>query len=122
LYGRVTDVPWGMVFPHGGDEPRHPSQLYEAALEGAVLFSVMAVLVTRESVRVRAGILSGVFLLGYGLARFMVEFVRAPDAHIGLIGGVISMGQILCLPMMIGGVVAIIVGMRNGAKYQQRAA
>lgn len=103
LFGRVTDGPWGVVFPRGGDLPRHPSQLYEAALEGALLFIVLFVLMRSKSVREIPGIVSGLFLCGYGLSRFMVEYVREPDAHIGLLGGFISMGQILSLPMVVFG-------------------
>lgn len=114
LFGRATDVAWGMVFPHGGDLARHPSQIYEALLEGVLLFAVMAVMVCSESVRRRAGVLSGVFLIGYGAARFLVEYFREPDMHIGLIGGFISMGQILCLPMIAGGIVAMMYGIKNG--------
>ena len=79
LYGRVTDVPWAMVFPRGGPVPRHPSQLYEATLEGLVLFVVLYVLWRRPAVRARAGVLSGVFLIGYGVARGIAEQFRAPD-------------------------------------------
>lgn len=99
LYGRASSVPWAMVFPRGGEIPRHPSQLYEAALEGAVLFLLLLTLYRVRSIRERPGIVSGVFLAGYAAARFTVEYAREPDAHIGLIGGWISMGQILCLPM-----------------------
>ncbi|MBU0800537.1 MAG: prolipoprotein diacylglyceryl transferase [Alphaproteobacteria bacterium] len=113
LYGRAGNVPWAMEFPYGGEVLRHPSQLYEAALEGAVLFMVLLWLVRQKWVREHAGFISGVFLIGYGVTRFIVEFFREPDVQIGLIGGVISMGQILCLPMMIGGAVAIAVSMRR---------
>lgn len=101
LYGRQTDVPWGIIFPGGGDIPRHPSQLYESLLEGAVLF-VILYMMTKSS-KMRDGMISGAFLMGYGFFRAIVEFVREPDVQIGLIGGFISMGQILCLPMIIGG-------------------
>lgn len=104
LYGRVTDVAWAVKFPHGGDLPRHPSQLYEAALEGAVLFIVLIILAHCKCVRDRIGILSGVFVAGYGISRFIVEFYREPDTQIGLFFDTISMGQILCLPMIIGGI------------------
>lgn len=117
LFGRVTDAPWGMVFPGGGEMPRHPSQLYEAVLEGAVLFTVLFLLAQRADVRARAGFLSGVFLTGYGVSRFVVEYFREPDAQIGLIGGMISMGQILCLPMMAGGIFLMVFsGRRAHAK------
>ena len=112
LYGRVTDAAVGMVFPGGGPLPRHPSQLYEALLEGVVLLIVMAVLVRRESIRRRPGQLLGIFLIGYGLARTFVEFFREPDAHLGFILGPVTMGQILSVPMILIGV-GIVVWVRS---------
>jgi phosphatidylglycerol:prolipoprotein diacylglycerol transferase len=100
LWGRVTDVPWAFIFPTGGPEPRHPSQLYEAFLEGLVLFLILQWFIKKPR---PAGSVAGVFLLGYGVFRFIVEYFREPDAHLGLFAGVISMGQILSLPMVIGG-------------------
>ena len=101
LFGRPTDVPWAMVFPNGGDQPRHPSQLYEAALEGVVLFLALFLLARFTRALERPGLLSGVFLIGYGLSRFLVEFFREPDAQLGyLLGGTVTMGQILSLPMI----------------------
>ncbi|MGL5250302.1 MAG: prolipoprotein diacylglyceryl transferase [Enterovibrio sp.] len=105
LWGRATDVPWGMVFPSGGPMARHPSQLYEFALEGVVLLIVL--LLFSKKTR-PAGSISGLFLLGYGLFRFIIEFFREPDAHLGLFGEWISMGQILSLPMILGGLALII--------------
>lgn len=108
LYGRpAPDVPWAMVFPHGGPVPRHPSQLYEAALEGVVLFAIMLALWSRPAVRNRPGTLTGVFLVGYGLARFVVEFFREPDAHLGFLYAGATMGQLLSLPMILIGLVII---------------
>ena len=101
-----------MVFPGGGPLPRHPSQLYEALLEGVVLLIVMAVLVRRESIRRRPGQLLGIFLIGYGLARTFVEFFREPDAHLGFILGPVTMGQILSVPMILIGV-GIVVWVRS---------
>ncbi len=103
LYGRVTDVSWGMVFPGGGDLPRHPSQLYEAALEGLLLFTALFLLARRQFIRDHAGILTGVFLAGYGLCRSFVELFREPDQQLGLFFGLVSMGQLLSLPMILGG-------------------
>ncbi|QTL33972.1 MULTISPECIES: prolipoprotein diacylglyceryl transferase [Pseudoalteromonas] len=100
LWGRATDVPWAVVFPTGGPIARHPSQLYEAFLEGLVLFIML--IWYRKQPR-PAGSVAGLFLLGYGTFRFIVEYFREPDAHIGLYAGVISQGQILSLPMVIGG-------------------
>ncbi len=107
LYGRVTDVPWAVVFPRGGDFPRHPSQIYEAALEGLLLFVVLHLLWRSEAVRSRAGTLSGVFLLGYGLARAFVELFRQPDTHLGFLLGGPTMGQWLSAPMMAVGLYLI---------------
>jgi phosphatidylglycerol:prolipoprotein diacylglycerol transferase len=107
LFGRVTTSPLGMVFPHGGPVPRHPSQLYEAGLEGLVLFLVLCALAHNRKVRERPGIISGVFLIGYALSRITVEFFRQPDIQLGFIIGHYTMGQLLCIPMIIGGLVAI---------------
>lgn len=98
LYGRVTTLPWGVAFPNGGPLPRHPSQLYEALLEGVVLFIALFVLSRRKDAWSRQGLLSGAFMTGYSIARFTVEFAREPDAQIGFIGA-FTMGQILCIPM-----------------------
>lgn len=103
LWGRTTDVAWGMVFPFAGPDPRHPSQLYEAALEGVVLFAVVAHLVHRSEILKKPGALAGVFAMGYGLARFVVEFFREPDVQVGYLFGGITMGQILSLPMIAAG-------------------
>lgn len=100
LYGRVTDVPWAFVFPHGGPLPRHPSQLYEAALEGLLLLILLNALFYATRVRERPGILTGLFLIGYGLSRILVETVREPDAHLGFIFSGVTMGQILSIPFL----------------------
>jgi len=105
LYGRVTDVSWGVVFPRGGDEPRHPSQLYEAATEGLLLFIILFALIHIPSLRRRAGTVSAFFMLGYGLFRFACEFYREPDVQLGFIVEQVTMGQILCVPMILAGVV-----------------
>ena len=97
LWGRVTDLPWGMVFPGAGSAPRHPSQLYEAFLEGVVLLAVLLVMHRRKA---RCGVPFFSFFLLYGLFRFLVEFVRQPDAHLGFLWGGATMGQLLCLPMI----------------------
>ena len=109
LYGRITQGPWGIVFPHAGEQARHPSQLYEAGLEGALLFIILFVLVKFIRLDKFPGGLTGVFLMGYGMARFVVEFVREPDEHIGLIGDLVSMGQILSLPMIMMGFCLILL-------------
>ena len=109
----MTDSPLGMVFPHGGPYPRHPSQLYEAALEGLVLFLVMAVLFRKDGIRRRPGMLLGIFLIGYGLARSTAEFFREPDAHLGFILGPVTMGQVLSVPMILLGVAIVIFARRR---------
>jgi len=102
LWGRTTDLPWGVVFPRGGDLPRHPSQLYEFVLEGVVLFLVLWWFSSKPRPRMAV---SGLFLLLYGVFRSMVEFVREPDAHIEFVAfNWLTMGQLLSLPMiLIGG-------------------
>ena len=109
LWGTPSDLPWAMVFhdPGAGDAPRHPSQLYEALLEGVVLFAVLWWFSRRPR---PAMAVSGVFLIGYGIARTLVEFVRVPDAHLGYLAfGWVTMGQVLTLPMIAAGVVLAIM-------------
>jgi phosphatidylglycerol:prolipoprotein diacylglycerol transferase len=108
LWGRPTDVPWAVVFPGGGPLPRHPSQLYEAALEGAVLFLVLFALARFTNAQRRLGVLSGAFLIGYALSRIVVELFRAPDAHIGYLVGGTTMGQWLSVPMLILGLFLVL--------------
>ncbi len=103
LWGRPTDLPWGVVFPaaEAGGLPRHPTQLYEAGLEGALLFGVLW-FATRRPLPLRVP--SGLFFIGYGVLRALVEFVREPDAHLGYLAyGWLTMGQVLCLPMIAAG-------------------
>lgn len=104
LYGRVTDVPWSMVFPSGGPFPRHPSQLYEFLLEGVVLFGVLWALKDKGF---RPGVLSALFLILYGIFRFVVEFFREPDAQLGYILGLFTMGQLLSASMIAAGLVIL---------------
>jgi phosphatidylglycerol:prolipoprotein diacylglycerol transferase len=112
LYGRAADVPWAMVFPFDpGQVPRHPSQLYEAALEGIVLFLLLYLLARRGWLE-RPGAIGGAFLAGYGLARIVVEFFREPDAHLGFLLGFTTMGQVLSLPLVIAGAILIAWGWR----------
>lgn len=108
LYGRVTDVPWAFVFPRGGPLPRHPSQLYEAALEGVVLFIVLWLMSRSDAIRARTGTLSGVFLIGYALSRVIVETVREPDVQVGYLMGGMTMGQLLSLPLLLLGVYLVV--------------
>ncbi len=109
LWGRPTDVPWAIVFPNGGPEPRHPSQLYEAALEGIVLFLVLRLLTHRALKLRQPGFVAGVFIAGYGLSRIIAEFFREPDAHIGYLAGQwLTMGMVLSLPMVLIGLWAVL--------------
>jgi len=101
LYGRVTQVPWGMIFPRGGPLPRHPSQLYESALEGGVLFVILWLL---KDKKLPAGGFLAAFLFFYGCFRFFAEFFREPDGHIGFIMGPFTLGQVLSSFMIAGGV------------------
>jgi phosphatidylglycerol:prolipoprotein diacylglycerol transferase len=104
LWGRTTDVPWAFVFPNGGPEPRHPSQLYEALLEGLVLFVVLRLLTHRALKLKTPGFVAGAMVAVYGASRIFVEFFREPDAQIGyLAGGWLTMGMVLSLPMVLIG-------------------
>jgi phosphatidylglycerol:prolipoprotein diacylglycerol transferase len=104
LYGRVTDVPWAMIFPDAGGMPRHPSQLYEFFLEGVVLFTVLWSIKQKNP---RHGALTALFLILYGVFRFFIEFFREPDPQIGYIFGIFTMGQILCSLMIAAGMVIL---------------
>lgn len=111
LWGKVSDVPWAMVFPGAGPLPRHPSQLYEAFLEGIVLFSVLWLYSRKPRPEMAV---SGLFLLLYGCFRFVVEFIREPDAHIGyLMFGWLTMGQLLSLPMILIGSIFLVLAYRR---------
>ncbi|MCB2053395.1 MAG: prolipoprotein diacylglyceryl transferase, partial [Geminicoccaceae bacterium] len=107
LWGRVTDVPWAMIFPHAGPEPRHPSQLYQAGLEGILLFALMFTLARRPRREEERGLLGGAFLVGYAVARSIGELFRQPDAHLGFLFAGITMGQLLSLPMLLFGLFLI---------------
>lgn len=114
LYGRVTDVPWAVIFPRSDGAPRHPSQLYEAALEGVVLFVILR-LCTHWWMRLsRPGFVSGVFAIGYGLSRMFVELFRLPDSHIGYLTGILTMGMALSLPMVLIGLFLILRAREDG--------
>ena len=111
LFGRATDVPWAVVFPDGGDVGRHPSQLYEAGLEGLLLFLVLFALARYAGARYRPGLLTGVFLLGYGAARTFVEFFRQPDTYVGDGGFLLwgsTIGQWLSTPIAVAGLALIV--------------
>lgn len=115
LWGRPTTLPWGIIFPDGGPLPRHPSQLYEAALEGPLLFVLLWALYRFTDVRQRPGILAGSFVLGYGVLRFLVEFVREPDQQLIAFAQAtgLHMGQWLCMPMIVGGIALIALGFKR---------
>ena len=122
LWGRPAPewLPWAMVFPNGGPVPRHPSQIYEALAEGVVLLCVMLLCARREAIRVRFGMLSGIFLAGYGVARFVCEFFREPDLFLqtpgsfpNLVWPGATMGQLLSLPMIVAGICLIAYAMRR---------
>jgi len=101
LWGKVSDVPWAVVFPGAGPLPRHPSQLYEGALEGLLLFIMVWVFSLKPR---KTGAVSGLFALGYAVFRFAVEFVRMPDVQLGYLAfGWLTMGQLLCVPLILAG-------------------
>ncbi len=103
LWGRPTDVPWAMIFPNGGPIPRHPSQLYEALLEGLVLLIVLGVIVRLGALK-RPGLVTGAFAVGYGVLRSFSEFFREPDPQLGFLWGGMTMGMLLCIPLIIAGI------------------
>jgi phosphatidylglycerol---prolipoprotein diacylglyceryl transferase len=113
LWGRPSDVPWAMVFPTAGPLPRHPSQLYEATLEGLVLFVILFILQRSDAVRARRGTLCGVFLIGYGAFRIVAEFFREPDQQLGFLIGGATMGQLLSVPLILAGLFLIWLARRR---------
>lgn len=117
LWGRLSSMPWAIVFPTGGPFARHPSQLYEAALEGLVLLGVLAWFIYGRRALKSPGLLTGIFVLGYAMSRIFVEFFREPDAQIGyLAGGWLTMGMLLSLPMALAGIWAIARARRAAAR------
>jgi phosphatidylglycerol:prolipoprotein diacylglycerol transferase len=111
LWGKPTDVPWAMVFPHVDEFARHPSQLYQATLEGVVLFTILWLYSNKPRPRFAV---SGMFALWYGIFRFLVEFARQPDAHLGYLAfGWVTMGQVLSLPLIFLGIYMIVFGYRK---------
>ena len=117
LWGKPTSLPWGVVFETGGNVARHPSQLYEALLEGLVMFCVLFALSRRRPARPQ-GTFMGLFLLLYGVFRFLIEFVRMPDAQLGYLLGPITMGQCLSLPLVVAGA-ALLVWSRRTRRPQR---
>ena len=112
LWGRVTDVPWAFVFPNGGPLPRHPSQLYEGALEGILLFAVLTLMIRRGALQ-RPGLIIGTFAIVYGLARIFSEFFREPDPQLGFLWGGLTMGMLLSLPMIAAGLAFVLWALRR---------
>ena len=115
LWGRVSDVPWAMVFPRGGPLPRHPSQLYQAFFEGVLLTLIVVAVWKLTEGRRRPGLLTGVFCAGYGLARIVGELFREPDAHLGYLWGPVTMGMLLSLPVLLFGLWLILRAYRKPA-------
>ena len=117
LWGRPADdsVPWAMVFPNAGPLPRHPSQLYEAGLEGIALFVILALMIRAGALK-RPGFIIGAFLTFYGLARITGEFFREPDPQLGFLWGGLTMGMLLSVPMVIAGIVVMLLARRNKLK------
>jgi len=115
LWGRPAPdwLPWRMIFPRADDVPRHPSQLYQALMEGLLLFLLLWFLSRREAVRARLGMLTGVFLIGYGVARIIGEFFRQPDAFLGYLWAGATMGQLLSIPMILAGMFLVALSRRN---------
>ncbi|MDB4223005.1 prolipoprotein diacylglyceryl transferase [Granulosicoccus sp.] len=110
LYGRITDMPWGMVFPHAGPEPRHPNQIYQFIGEGIILFAIVWMFSAKPRPRMAV---SGMFVLCYGIYRFLIEFVRQPDADLGFIAfDWLTMGQLLSLPMVLVGISLLVMAYR----------
>ena len=108
LFGRPSDVPWAMLFPRDPETPRHPSQLYEAGLEGLLLFVILWFVWSRTPLKQRPGAISGLFLIGYGVTRSIAEFFREPDAHLDFIMQGITMGQLLSVPMILAGIALLV--------------
>ncbi|MCD6571239.1 MAG: prolipoprotein diacylglyceryl transferase [Deltaproteobacteria bacterium] len=117
LYGRVTDMPWGIIFPGAGPYPRHPSQLYEAFFEGMILFIIVYRFSKHRSAH---GNLFAVFLIGYGSMRFFLEFFRQPDPQLGFILGLLTMGQLLCLAMVIFGILLFWQRLKLSSPYSDK--
>jgi len=118
LWGRPTDLPWAIIFPTGGEVPRHPSQLYEAGLEGLLLFAILWFLFWKTDARYQPGKLVGAFLLVYGFSRFLVELVRQPDQGLENLPWGLTMGQTLTVPMVLGGAWLIATAKRRRQRVE----
>jgi len=113
LYGRITEHPIGIVFPKGGEIPRHPSQLYEAFFEGLILFLFLNLLFYFTKIKAKAGCITGIFIFLYGLFRFLIEFFREPDPQLGMIFLDLTLGQVLCSIMIITGLLTLLISSMN---------
>ncbi|MBR1197222.1 prolipoprotein diacylglyceryl transferase [Bradyrhizobium sp. AUGA SZCCT0240] len=122
LWGRPADssVPWRMVFPNGGPLPRHPSQLYEAALEGILLFTILAVMIRMGALK-RPGLILGSFIAIYAIARIVSEFFREPDPQLGFLWGGLTMGMLLSVPMIIAGAILMVMAWRKAPEHSQKS-
>jgi phosphatidylglycerol:prolipoprotein diacylglycerol transferase len=122
LWGRAADasVPWAMVFPNGGPLPRHPSQLYEAGLEGILLFIVLAVMIRMGALK-RPGLILGSFIAIYAIARIISELFREPDPQLGFLWGGLTMGMLLSVPMIIAGAILIVMAWRKAPEHLQKS-
>jgi phosphatidylglycerol---prolipoprotein diacylglyceryl transferase len=118
LWGRETDLPWGMIFPGAGPNPRHPSQLYESFLEGFVLFLILRLIWKYQP---KVGVVSSAFLLGYAVFRTSVEFVREPDVQVGFVAGPFTMGQLLSFLVLVGGGVLLWYSLKFGENFNLTA-
>ena len=107
LYGRITDFPFAMIYPLIDNNPRHPSQLYEALFEGLILFLILFSYFNKKPKKYLIGNISALFLIFYSLFRFVIEYLREPDSHLGLILNFFSMGQLLCIPIFLAGLVIL---------------
>ncbi len=123
LWGRIAPewLPWAMRFPVAGPEPRHPSQLYQASMEGVILLIVLGLACRVPAIRTRFGTLTGIFLVGYGVARIIGEFFREPDAFLGFLFAGATMGQLLSLPMILAGTWLIARAQPRAAGLMQRS-
>ncbi|MGH6752147.1 MAG: prolipoprotein diacylglyceryl transferase, partial [Bradyrhizobium sp.] len=120
LWGRTSDVAWAMIFPHGGPLPRHPSQLYEAGLEGIVLFTILAVMIRFGALK-RPGLILGSFIAIYAIARIIGEFFREPDPQLGFLWGGLTMGMLLSVPMIIAGGILVVMAWRKAPEHLQKS-
>ena len=121
LWGRPADLPWAVIFPGGGPLPRHPSQLYEAGLEGIVLFTLLALMIRGGALK-RPGVILGTFIIVYGCARIIGELFREPDPQLGFLWGGLTMGMLLSVPMIAAGALIVLWARRRAGPNQNQGA